>query len=50
MGIWDKLDRGFKHAAMTIAIPVVTPACLKQASRMRVIFNFLCVFIFWRTE
>ena len=41
VGIWDKLDRGFKHAAMTIAIPVVTPACLKQASRMGVVFNFL---------
>ncbi len=28
------LDCGFKHAAMTGVIPVVTPACLKQASRM----------------
>ena len=45
MGIWDKLDRGFNHAAMTIAIPVVTPACLKQASRMVV---FIVVSIFWR--
>ncbi len=33
------LDRGFNPAAMTIAIPIVTPACLKQASRMGDAFN-----------
>ena len=28
------LDCGLKHAAMTGAISIVTPACLKQASKM----------------
>ena len=41
MRIWDKLDRG-----PVVTLYGVTPACLKQASRMGVVFNFLCVFIF----